>query len=471
VRRAVALSSSSSNNNSDVEDGEVGSGPNWIERSFPVAEKIDAKKVDDYDLGIDGMSLGTGALSGRMFQAIMNRSSLPTDDPEIRRALKIYAMDFTAKEATRAALKQNGLEMVLNDDEQDEGMWGDVDSIRLLDDNDGRTRGDMYDSWEEAVDHWTPGQGFSFVVRQVPAKMMELSIDQLLQALDPDGSFRKEAKEKGMKLPDEEITSLRDMATENKYRTNAAPQEAVAESDAFAGTDSAGYRVIQARDLSENSDLERTIMHVMDAFVSHGCLIVDLTNSGESFEKAAIFSEMWNAVDKCFEQIHEKESSILPGMQPAQETGSQHAMVGFASYADGSLQFLETRQSRSGELLPPETKNVIGEEGCRALQSAFDIVADIGKHVVKIVVAASTEESGALGGDDARVAATKLANELLDDGKLLQSDIHHSEGSVSMSPHRLCRYSKSSDQNLDEAVTSEIFGSHTDSTFITAGMY
>jgi hypothetical protein len=119
--------------------------------------------------------------------------------------------------------------------------------------------------------------------------------------------------------------------------------------------------------------------------------------------------------------------------------------------------------------LPPETKNVIGEEGCSALLSAFDIVANIGKDVVKIVVAASTEESGALGGDEAREAATKLANELLDDGKPLQSDIQHSEGSVSMSPHRLCRYSKTTSKSPDEAATSEIFGAHTDSTFITAG--
>ena len=53
------------------EDGEVGAGPNWIERSFPVDVGADdggtneLKKVEDYNLGISGVSFQTGGLSKR----------------------------------------------------------------------------------------------------------------------------------------------------------------------------------------------------------------------------------------------------------------------------------------------------------------------------------------------------------------------------------------------------------------------
>ena len=206
--------SSSNNNNNNNSDGQVGQGRNWIERSFPVditeSDKVDPKKVEDYNLGIHGESWQTGSLSERMYQAIVNKSSLVQQQGggdsnklpyELQRALALYAMDFTAKEATKAALAQNGLEMILTEDEQDQGMWGDVDSIRIYqnDENDQSASTQLYDSWEEALDEggWKPGQAFDFVVRQVPAKMRELSLDELLQALDPDGSLRQQAKDAG----------------------------------------------------------------------------------------------------------------------------------------------------------------------------------------------------------------------------------------------------------------------------------
>jgi hypothetical protein len=64
-----------------------------------------------------------------------------------------------------------------------------------------------------------PGQGFSFVVHQVPAKMAELSLDQLLSALDLDGLLHQQAKNGVMVLQDEEITSLEGVATTNVCRT------------------------------------------------------------------------------------------------------------------------------------------------------------------------------------------------------------------------------------------------------------
>jgi len=172
---------------------------------------------------------------------------------EIRRAFTLYAMDFTAKEATKAALKQNGLEIALLEDEEDEGMWGDLDSIRLLDETTQEpVPGAVYESTEEAIDvgGWKPGQGFDFVVRQVPAKMRELSLDELLQALDPDGTLRQEAQEKNMTLPDEDLRSLGDLANDSVRRTGNSPRGATNEEEAFAGIEGKrGYRPIHLTNL------------------------------------------------------------------------------------------------------------------------------------------------------------------------------------------------------------------------------
>ena len=194
-----------------------------------------------------------------MFDAIMSKSQFaanPNDD--IRRAFTLYAMDFTAKEATKAALQQNGLEMALSEeDEQEEGMWGDMDSIRLLDDTTQQPVGRVYDSIDSAIDEggWTPGQSFDFVVRQVPAKLKELSLDEIVQALDPNGELRQEAKEANIELPDEDIKSLGELANDSVRRSEMAPRGATTEEHAFAGDVSKrGYKPIHLKDLMTTKD-------------------------------------------------------------------------------------------------------------------------------------------------------------------------------------------------------------------------
>ena len=239
------------------QEGEVGSGSNWIERAFPVdltgKDNEDIKKVEDYNLGINGVSFQTGPLSKRMFDAIMAKNGDNGMSDEIKRAYTLYTMDFTAKEATRAALKQNGLEMVVIDELEDQGLWGDLDSIQLLDMDTEDPVGPIYDSTQEAVDHWTPGQSFNFVVRQVPAKIRELSLDEILSALDPKGELRQQAKDAGMTIPDEEINSLRDLANDVSRRSECSPKEATTEINAFPGLDKRGYKVISAGALSRDS--------------------------------------------------------------------------------------------------------------------------------------------------------------------------------------------------------------------------
>lgn len=190
-------------------------------------------------------------------------------------------------------------------------------------------------------------------------------------------------------------------------------------------------------------------------------------------------SEMWKATETFFRKAeNDSVASQLLGMRTVMETGSQHAMVGYANYDSGSMKFLETRRERkSGELLPCETKGCIGEDGIAALQAAFDLVTSVGKDVVRIAVAASSVENGAYLGKGpgaerdqkirASLAATLLCDELVDDGKPLPATakISHSEGEVSMTPHRLCRYSE--EREGEDAAAREVFGAHTDSSFVT----
>ena len=254
-------------NDNDNDDGEVGQGPNWIERSFPVDLGQDdgglkeLKKVEDYNLGISGTSFQTGQLSKRMYDAILSRSSFGSNpSEEIQQALTLYAMDFTAKEATKAALLENGLQISLTEDEEDEGMWGDIDTIRIVDDSTGRVLPRIYDSTQDAITlgNWKPGQTFDFVVRQVPAKLKELSLEEMLQALDPDGLLREEAKnsknsDKFIRAWEEEgdnLNTLEDLANDNIQRTENSPRCASTESEAFSGvSDKRGYTPIHLADL------------------------------------------------------------------------------------------------------------------------------------------------------------------------------------------------------------------------------
>ncbi len=218
----------------------------------------------------------------------------------------------------------------------------------------------------------------------------------------------------------------------------------------------------------------------MNALVAHGVLIVDLTDGGSSFRDAEAVANMWETAGEFFESVEDESvAAKLPGMTTVMETGSQHAKVGYSEYDAGSMKFLETRLERKTEkLLPDEAKEVIGDEGIDALRSSYRIVSDVGKDVVRIAVAATSVENGAFldpkAGDEAErdqkilasQAATFLANELVDDGKPLPSGIQidHSEGEVSMSPYRLCRYT---DTREDTGESREVFGAHTDTSFVT----
>jgi hypothetical protein len=218
----------------------------------------------------------------------------------------------------------------------------------------------------------------------------------------------------------------------------------------------------------------------MNALVSHGVLLVDLSDGGVTLKDAETIARMWKATEEIFEVACDPlMAEKLPCMATIMEAGSRHAKVGYAEYDLGSMKFLETRRVRdNGNLLPKEAAEMLGADWVSALQSAFDVVSQVGKDVVRVAVSASSVEHGSFlqqGENDslrdqrirASQGATLLANELVDDGKRLKSSSEidsDKEGDVSMSPHRLCRYS---DEKQGEDSSREVFGAHTDSSFVT----
>lgn len=518
------------------EDPEETVGSNWLKKS---ADEGDAPQVqlaadeDDggptrLDIGINGETFGLGPLSKRMFDAIMSvatksyTSGNEMSDETARLYLE-YSMDASAKQAAKFALDGNEYVMDLGDDEamEDMGAWGKIESVQL-------EGSDVeFDSFADAINGgWTPGQAYSFVIRGIPCRRKAMDLTALLNAMDPDGALRAEAKEKGIMMPDEDVASLNDLAIDCKQRVNGSPVEATDEVGVFRGGESQGYNVISRSSLlkaSRNVDgteNQSTLLHVMDALANHGCLIVDLTDGGDSLEDASKMSKMWDTTGILFDKVINDEDArnSLPGMQEADGVGSSHAMVGFGSFKDGDNQFLETRMRRAdGQFLPEEALSVIGEDGGRNMIESFKMITEIGKDVVRIVTAASSVEaeaflsagsvfseeeegspsiaglsfeeasvSGIIENDDddsepqmskedftraailASEAAALLTEEILDDGRPMRSnDIECNEGTVSMSPHRMCRYSNSVKASNKKQSASEIFGAHTDTTFTT----
>jgi hypothetical protein len=222
-------------------------------------------------------------------------------------------------------------------------------------------------------------------------------------------------------------------------------------------------------------------MHVMNALVSHGSLLVDLSDGGVTFKDAVTMARMWRATEDFFELVSDPVMAAkLPGMTTILEAGSRHAKVGYAEYDSGSMKFLEMRRVRDNDnLLPKEAADMLGTSRVSALQAAFDVVSHVGKDVVRVAVAAASVEHGSFfqknGKNEnerdqrarASQGATLLANELVDDGKRLTSGPeigHDKEGDVSLSPLRLCRYSQ---EKEGRDLSLEVFGAHTDSSFVT----
>ena len=242
----------------------------------------------------------------------------------------------------------------------------------------------------------------------------------------------------------------------------------------------------------------------MDALVNHGCLIVDISDSGANYKGVEKFAKMWQTAYDFFDKIDRDDSikKSIPKIGSAEGSGSPHAVSGLGEYKDGNMKFLETRSLRFGgsnqSMIPQEAEAIFGTSGVNNLNESFREMAEIGSDVVRIAVAAANMEYEAFDGfqaeenidlpfisgltfEEAEVSgilledeegdrlasefAAKMANELIDDGS--RSKINENETSVSMSPHRLCYYSESNAEEDNMNKVKETFGAHTDTSFVT----
>jgi hypothetical protein len=543
----------------DNDEGSIANN-NWVKPSIPSAaidlvedfvvaddnavsweEDTDAPTVLRYDVGICGALMQTGRLSMKIYQALQSKLGDDNDDT----ALRQMTLEFTALQVLQVVLQQSGL--VVSSEQDTTGTnntsggttpgsalstisylaGGVVESMRLAmpneddDDEEAALLPMTWPSFDAAVtssEHtWTPGRDFGLIVRNVPVQRIVLSVPELLASMDPDGTLASQAKhslagnaaaaaendDNSMESidMDEDPASLADLVAWNRYRVESAPLAVDSARTVYTGrVNVTSYRPIHAQSLlttTRVTDNATTVRHVMSALVSHGCLLVDVTNGGTDWDQARTLHRMWQSVSALFDHVDTAETFGLPGLHTVADAvgGGAHAKLGFASLQNGALQCLETRKSRAnGTVLPAQLSTVLGPDGSQALSEAFDVIVDLCRPVIQVVVAASLVEAGVTATyDEANVYAADLVREALDNGQALSSTndeiVLDNQGSMSMSPHRLCRYTNT-DQNDDDndetndeilfgkspsssstatsTSRSEIFGAHTDSTFVTA---
>jgi hypothetical protein len=245
-------------------------------------------------------------------------------------------------------------------------------------------------------------------------------------------------------------------------------------------------------------------MHVMDALVNHGCLIVDLSDSGTNYKGVEKIAKMWETTYDFYNKIESDDElkNSIPSLGVAEGSGSEHAVSGLGQYKNGSMKFLETRSLRCDDsdqsIIPHEVEGILGALGVKSLIESFREMADIGSDIVRIAVAAANLEYEAFEGfqveentdlpfisgltfEEAEVSgvslgdgegdrlasefAAKMAKELIDDGS--RNKANENEGIMSMSPHRLCYYSESNENEDSKNEVKETFGAHTDTSFVT----
>jgi hypothetical protein len=530
--------------NNDDDDESI-AGNNWVKPSLSSAEidlvedfvvlssdddaslKEEESTIMQYDVGICGTLMQTGRLSLQIYQALQSKLG---NDKKKDSILRPMTLEFTALQALQVVLQQSGLQVVSEIDTASNGgttgssasstvsylAGGVVESIRLVgaapnDDEEEDEDAPTWASFEAVLDSaWTPGLDFGLVVRNVPVQRTMLSVPELLASIDPDGTLATQAAASSlfqggrageetnndtmdsMRMDMDEPASLADLVAWNRFRVESAPHTVDSARTVYTGRIHAtSYRPMHAQSLTQHGPTttdDATLRHVMSALVSHGCLIVDVTSGGRDWARARILNDMWQSVSALYDHVDTAKIFGLPGLHTVTDAvgGGAHAKLGFASLQNGALQCLETRRSRTnGTVLPSQLSTVLGHDRSKALSEAFDVIVELCQSLVQIVVAASMVEAGAAASyDEANECAAKLVCEALDNGQSLTSnDMIVNEGSMSMSPHRLCRYTNT-DQDTDEPndqvlfgkapssstahSRSEIFGAHTDSTFVTA---
>eukprot|EP00553_Chaetoceros_curvisetus_P014613 CAMPEP_0204652078 /NCGR_PEP_ID=MMETSP0718-20130828/14344_1 /ASSEMBLY_ACC=CAM_ASM_000674 /TAXON_ID=230516 /ORGANISM="Chaetoceros curvisetus" /LENGTH=164 /DNA_ID=CAMNT_0051675989 /DNA_START=763 /DNA_END=1257 /DNA_ORIENTATION=+ len=149
------------------------------------------------------------------------------------------------------------------------------------------------------------------------------------------------------------------------------------------------------------------MMHVMDALISHGCLIVDVIEGGTTYSDALTINKMWATSSDFFETVSGDKNieRLLPDLKMAEGAASPHGLTGFATYGDGSMQFVETRIVRNGNersFVPSEAGDIFESESdsTQNMIDVFDTVCKVGKDVYRVAIAATNMEYDAFLGQD-----------------------------------------------------------------------
>lgn len=211
-------------------------------------------------------------------------------------------------------------------------------------------------------------------------------------------------------------------------------------------------------------NLNTALMHVMNSLVSHGVLLVDVTDGGKTVESARALSNMWKAADALLD--NQQNQTIIDCISPS-------------NMSSDSLKSLEIRVERAtGSLIPKEISEYLGNEGASVIKSALDIISRIGKDVIRIAIAASNVEHGAFLEDtektklsqEARAgrAAALLTRELVDDGKPLShlTEVKHTDTPISSSSCFLQSYSNETNSN-DKTNMDKMHQGHPEAAFVS----
>lgn len=460
----------------EEEEEEEDWGNHWIRPSsarndedvlqFMLQENDSNAAKDDIlymDVCVDGALMQTGPLSQQIDQVLAQR--LP--DARSRRAL---VAQMTVQQVLRVVLQHSGL-VSSTYNEGEEASWGTVEALRGPMNHPPE---EPFDSWDALCQHWQPGQTLSFTLRQVPTKRRSVSLQTLRDSMN--GPVKEEEDEDYDDEPP--ITTLAALKADHSRRVEQAPREIAAAP--YTGRDTRGYRVLSARDIQEAQQYQEAAKesgmvhnvtrHVMHALVTHGCVLVEWTDAKD----VETFARMWEQVETLMEDP-DRVAQLPPLQKVSNATADAHIKVGFASYQEGQMQFLERRRRSDGVWLPPTVLPPHAPHHSNhtsALSRAFDRQAELGRALVQLVVAASTAEVCG-GGKDATEGAVLLARNWVDDGHTnwlgpspeVEDDDDHPTA-VSASPQRLCRYQVFGTE--DHATTGELFGAHTDSSFLTA---
>lgn len=541
------------NDNYNVDDEEVVLVPDQFD-DFSFIRKVSNDKNDKniqnddnyYDIAVSGITFQTDILSQKYYNAIISNPKFSTllalknDDSNnndsnnndtnkesdenmisLQNEIQKIVWIMTTKDTINAILKQNGMEISIKDDINNDknpiyNLPIDLIRIRQITNNDDDNMIiTPYMSYNEFLNVWKPGMIYDFIIRNVSCGMKELSMEEILDALDPNGIYHKQANDAGIALPtgkpttstkssttksnnniennsndilnsknsnddnsietvgdlidsyyDEYEMSIEKMVQYNKERATNTPMEVVNVNDTNNIVNIDKYKVIHVSQLyqwindNENSasssdvvTTDKTLRHIMNAFVNDGCLIVDISNDTLSLslsshiETTTMINDMWNITKTFFHRMKtnnkENDQTLPPPplLHNANIIGSKHAKIGYVSYHNNNMQILETRKIRSNcsnqlqddddDISVPKDGLLINEK--IILQHAFDYITKIGKYIIQIAVTASTTEAFRYDTKNNHImnfhnvyqSSKLLVNELIDDGKELTTIVHN----------------------------------------------